>query len=146
MYVVYQLVNGNGKVEYVGHTKNPKTRLYNHVDKNGKFAGRTDLRLEVIKSGFKKKSQAFDYECKLQKELGWETDLEKSSRYLREAQKMFTEEKSMPVAAYKITGEFLGIFPSMQETARRFDLNYLLVYRVANNLQKSTKGYIFKKV
>ena len=146
MYVVYQLVNGNGKVEYVGHTKNPKTRLNNHTCVNGKFACRTDLRLEVIKSGFKKKSQAFDYECKLQKELGWETDLEKSSRYLREAQKMFTEEKCMPVAAYKITGEFLGIFPTILETARSFDLHTNLVWKVINNKQKSTKGYIFKKV
>jgi predicted GIY-YIG superfamily endonuclease len=146
MYVVYQLVNGNGKIEYIGHTKNPHSRLHNHVDKNGRFAGRKDLRLEVIKSGFKKKSRAFDYECKLQKKFGWESDKEKSSRLCKSIQKMGTECRKISVAAYKTTGEFLGIFPTILETARSFDLHTNLVWKVLNNKQKSTKGYIFKKV
>lgn len=146
MYVVYQLVNGNGKVEYVGHTKNPKTRLNNHTCVNGKFAGRTDLRLEVIKSGFRKKSRAFEYECKLQKELGWETDKEKFVRLCKAIQQMGTDCRKVSIAAYKTTGEFLGIFPTILETARSFDLHTNLVWKVINNKQKSTKGYIFKKV
>jgi len=146
MYVVYQLINAKGEIEYVGHTKNPNTKLLNHVDKNGKFAGRTDLSLEIIKSGFRKKNRAFQYECKIQKELGFETDKQKFSRNMKEVQKKTTEQKSIKVAAYKITGEFLGIFPSIMETARYFDLHRNLVWLVVNTKQKSTKGYIFKKV
>ena len=146
MYVVYQLVNGNGKVEYVGHTKNPKTRLNNHTCVNGKFAGRTDLRLEVIKSGFRKKSRAFEYECKLQKELGWETDKEKSSRLCKAIQQMGTDCRKVSIAAYKTTGEFLGIFPSILSAANHFNIYTSLIDNVINNRQKSTFGLIFKKV
>ena len=69
MHVVYQLVNEKGEIEYVGNTKNPNTRLSNHTCINGTFAARKDLSLEIIKSGFRKEKTAFDYQCKIQKEL-----------------------------------------------------------------------------
>ena len=146
MYVVYQLVNGKGEIEYVGNTKNPNTRLYNHTCKNGTFAGRKDLRLEIVKSGFRKEKTAFNYQCKLQKELGFETDMEKYIRLGKSIQKIGTDCRKVKIAAYKTTGEFLGIFATIKDAANNFNLHTNLVWLVTNNKQKSTKGYIFKSL
>ena len=146
MHVVYQLVNSKGEVEYVGNTKNPNTRLYNHTCINGTFAGRKDLSLEIIKSGFRKEKTAFNYQCKIQKELGFETDMEKFIRLGKSIQQKGTDCIKVKIAAYKITGEFLGIFSTIKEAANNFNLHTNLVWLVANNRQKSTKGYIFKSL
>ena len=144
MYVVYKLVNQENQIEYIGHTKNPKTRLRNHTCINGKFAGRTDITLEIIKSGFRKKNRAFEYECKIQNELGWESDKEKYSKNMKEVQKTTTEEKSIETVAYKTTGELVGIFPSIIEAGRKLGINNSLIHNVITGKQKSTKGYVFK--
>ena len=144
MHVVYQLVNEKGKIEYVGNTKNPNTRLSNHTCINGTFAGRKDLSLEIIKSGFSKEKTAFDYQCKIQKELGFETDMEKYIKLGKSIQKMGTDCRKVKIAAYKITGEFLGIFPTIKDAANNFNLHTNLVWLVVNNKQKSTKGFVFK--
>ena len=146
MYIVYQLVNSKNEIEYIGHTKNPDTRLYNHICKNGTFAGRKDLILDVIKSGFRKRERAIDYECKLQKELGFETDREKSSRNMKKIQKKTTEQKRIPIIAYDLLGNEIGKFSSITEAANNFNLHINLVWLVANNKQKSTKGFVFKSL
>lgn len=144
MYVVYQLVNKNGKIEYIGHTKNPHSRLHNHIDKNGRFAGRTDLSLEIVKSGFRKKNRAFEYECKIQKQLGFETDREKWSRNMKEVQKKTTEQKRMPIAQYDLNGNFIKKYPSILSAEK--ELKITTVWNVVNGVQKSTKGFIFKSL
>jgi predicted GIY-YIG superfamily endonuclease len=144
MYVVYQLVNEKGKIEYVGNTKNPNTRLSNHTCINGTFAGRKDLSLEIIKSGFRKEKTAFNYQCKIQKELGFETDREKWSRNMKEVQKKTTEQQKIPIIAYDLLGNEIGRFSSITETANNFNLHTNLVWLVVNNKQKSTKGFVFK--
>lgn len=146
MYVVYQLVNSKNEIEYIGHTKNPDTRLRNHTCVNGKFVGRTDLILQIVKSGFRKRYRAFEYECKLQKKLGFQSDREKYIRLGKSIQKMGTDCRKVKIAAYKTTGEFLGIFPTIKDAANNFNLHTNLVWLVANNKQKSTKGYIFKSL
>ena len=145
-FVVYKLVNRKGEIEYIGHTRNPKTRLRNHICKNGKFAGRNDLTFEIIKSGFRKKSRAFQHECKIQKELGFESDKQKSKRLGKVVCKIGSEFRKVPVAAYKITGEFLGVFNSIKEAANNFDIYASLIQNVLKGKQKQTFGYTFKKV
>jgi predicted GIY-YIG superfamily endonuclease len=144
MYVVYQLVNEKGKIEYVGHTSNMIKRFRVHRCKNGKFHNRKDISYEIVKSGFNTKLEALDYECKLQKELGFETDREIAKRLCKSIQKKGTECRKIKIAAYKITGEFLGIFPTIKDAANNFNLHTNLVWLVANNKQKSTKGFVFK--
>ena len=142
MYVVYQLVNEKGEIEYVGNTKNPNTRLSNHICKNGTFAGRKDLTLEVIKSGFRKEKTAFNYQCKIQKELGFETDREKWSRNMKEVQKKTTEQKRIPIAQYDLNGNFIKKYPSILSAEK--ELKIRTVWNVVNGHQKSTKGFVFK--
>jgi predicted GIY-YIG superfamily endonuclease len=55
-HYVYKIVNSNNEIEYIGETKNPDTRLRNHTCKNGNFANRKYLSLEIIKECKGKKS------------------------------------------------------------------------------------------
>jgi predicted GIY-YIG superfamily endonuclease len=144
MYVVYQLVNEKGKIEYVGNTKNPNTRLSNHTCINGTFAGRKDLSLEIIKSGFRKEKTAFNYQCKIQKELGFETDREKWSRNMKEVQKKTTEQKRISIIGYDLLGNEIGIFTSAYEASKKLNIYPSLIWNVVNGHQKSTKGFVFK--
>lgn len=55
LYYVYQLVNDNEVVEYVGVTKNPTSRWKDHTRKrpspktrNGKFWDRKDIHMDII--------------------------------------------------------------------------------------------------
>ncbi len=143
MYVVYKLVNSKNEIEYIGNTKNPNTRLYNHTCKNGTFSGRKDLRLEIVKSGFRKEKTAFNYQCKLQKELGFETDREKWSRNMKEVQKKTTEQKRIPIIGYDLLGNEIGRFTSAYDAGRKLDINPSLIWNVLNGHQKSTKNLIF---
>lgn len=143
MYVVYQLVNKKGEIEYVGHTSNIKKRMYNHFDKTGRFNNRKDISYEIVKE-YKTKNGALKFECKLQKQLGFETDIEKSSRNMKEVQKKTTEQQKIPIIAYDLLGNEIGRFSSITETANNFNLHTNLVWLVVNNKQKSTKGFVFK--
>ena len=69
---VYQLVNENNIVEYVGESFNPHSRFKQHTKKKfrpkkgcGKFYGRTDLSLQIL-AEFENHKEAFDYQCQLQ--------------------------------------------------------------------------------
>ncbi len=146
MFVVYKLVNTKNEIEYIGHTKNPNTRLRNHVCKNGTFAGRKDLTLEVIKSGFRKRERAMDYECKLQKQLGFETDREKWSRLMKKVQKKTTEQKSISIIGYDLSGNEIGRFNSAYDAGRKLDIYPSLIWNVVNGHQKSTKNFVFKSL
>ncbi len=146
MYVVYQLVNSKNEIEYIGHTKNPDTRLRNHTCVNGKFVGRTDLILQIVKSGFRKRYRAFEYECKLQKKLGFQSDREKYIRYMKQVQKRTTEQKSIPIIGYDLSGNEKGIFNSAYDASRKLGIYPSLIWNVVNGHQKSTKGYVFKSL
>ena len=76
-FYVYELINLMGTIEYVGETYNPEQRYKNHIiDRNGKFKGRTDLIMNIV-AEFPTKAEAYAYQCKLQNEYGWESDLDK---------------------------------------------------------------------
>ena len=142
-HYVYKIVNSNNEIEYIGETKNPNTRLRNHTCKNGNFANRKDLSLEIIKECKGKKS-AFNYQCKLQKKFGFETDREKSSKNMKEIQKKTTEQKRIPILCYDLNGNLIGEYSSILSASKLLNINFYLIQRVINNIQKSTKGFVFK--
>lgn len=79
MKYVYELVNLMGTVEYVGETKNPELRFKQHTKWKplkpglGKFYGRTDIIMNVVKE-FNNRKEAYDYQCKLQEEYNLLSD------------------------------------------------------------------------
>lgn len=146
MYVVYQLVNSKNEIEYVGHTSNMIKRFRVHKCKNGKFHNRKDISYEIVKSGFNTKHQALDYECKLQKKLGFETDRERSSSFCKSIQQKGADTKKIPIIAYDLLGNEIGRFSSILEAANNFNLHLNLVWLVVNGHQKSTKGFVFKSL
>jgi predicted GIY-YIG superfamily endonuclease len=83
-YSVYELINLMGTIEYVGKTCNPRQRWNAHKCNsndgfNGKFYGRSDISMYIVKS-FDNKKDALDYEEKLQKEWGFTSDREKRKK------------------------------------------------------------------
>jgi len=85
-WYVYELYNLVGTVEWVGESVNPKSRLYSHTKRknyptngNGKFYGRTDISMNIV-AQFDNRIDAWDYQCKLQKEYGLNTDRETNSK------------------------------------------------------------------
>jgi predicted GIY-YIG superfamily endonuclease len=141
MFVVYKLVNSKNEIEYIGHTSNMIKRFRVHKCKNGKFHNRKDISYEIIKSGFRKKERAIDFECKLQKKLGFETDREKISRNMKEVQKITTEQKRIPIAQYDLNGNFIKKYPSI--LAAEKELKIRTIWNVVNGHQKSTKNFVF---
>jgi len=83
---VYELVNSNGIVEYVGETINPEQRLYQHTKKTpapgrGKFYKRTDITMKII-SKYNSKLEAYREQLQLQKYHNLSTDAENISKSL----------------------------------------------------------------
>ena len=71
-YYVYTLMNQYGAVEYVGQTYNTDKRMQAHTKFNdGKFYGRTDLTLELVKE-FDNRRDAMKYEGELKLALNME--------------------------------------------------------------------------
>lgn len=69
---VYQLVNEENIVEYIGEAFDPQRRFREHKHNRtkaksgmGKFCGRNDLKLEVL-AEFDNAKDSFDYQCELQ--------------------------------------------------------------------------------
>lgn len=71
-YYVYELVNQEGKVEYIGETKRLKGRFKQHHSTQGKFNGRTDLKIKVIKEfNTRKEAREFEGEHKIKNGFEW---------------------------------------------------------------------------
>ena len=72
MKYVYELINDKGIVEYIGESSNPTRRFYEHTGRKfrpkrgmGKFYGRTDLSLNILKE-FDNHREAYEYQLDLQ--------------------------------------------------------------------------------
>ena len=80
MYYIYLIKERKtDKVVYVGETKSPWTRWTQHITKQGKY-NRLQYYMDVLDEFiFLNKKDAFNYQCKLQTEYGFETDYNKSS-------------------------------------------------------------------
>jgi len=76
VYYVYELRTTDNKVEYIGCSKRPKQRFRQHVFQKptgpgiGKFLGRTDLHLEIIKEFYNRK-EAGQFEGFLKRQNGF---------------------------------------------------------------------------
>jgi len=103
---VYELVNSNGIVEYVGESMNLKGRLKKHKSKAGKFNGRTDIEINIVKT-FDIRRDAWDYQCILQKQYGFKTDSEilselKKGKVGTNKGKTFSDEHKKNISEAKI--------------------------------------------
>lgn len=167
-YYVYKIVDKkSGNIEYIGETCNLNLRFNCHVTNSkfsgsGRFAGRrNEIEMKVIKT-FSDKKEAFDYQCKLQKELGFKTDLEKTQSAIRAADgtlhihsaeakaksaKYKREIFGIPVIAYcKKTGKLIGEYETINDAAAELNADAGNVNRCVNGIRyKSVNGYIFKK-
>ena len=77
MKYVYELRHNN-KVVWVGESKRPKGRLWQHTSKNGKFTG-LDIDMSIV-AEFETREEAYRHQCELQEEYGLVTDREKVRR------------------------------------------------------------------
>ena len=75
-HFVYELINSLGTIEYVGESCDTTRRFKEHIGKYGQFAGRQDLIINIV-AEFNSKKESYAYQCKLQNEYGWESDLDK---------------------------------------------------------------------
>jgi len=82
MRYVYALVNSIGQVEYIGETKDPKWRHYDHTKrKTHAFYGRDDLQL-IILSEHETRQDSFAAQCWWQEHYGLPTDRQKVEKSL----------------------------------------------------------------
>jgi len=94
MYYVYIIEDSTGTPLYVGESKSPKWRFYDHTQRPprngaGTFYGRTDLRYKVVAT-YRDKKDAYAAQCYWQMLLGMETDKDKLAKAAakgRESQK-----------------------------------------------------------
>jgi predicted GIY-YIG superfamily endonuclease len=143
---VYTIVNNNGKVEYVGQTTNPKKRLYEHQLISGKFYNREDIKMIIIKECNNRKD-ALNYEEKLQKKCGFETDRSKRIAAIKGVHGglIIAEIYSKPVLVYDYkTNKFIGEFTSQRQASIKLNLNKGNITSALNGKYKQTGGYIFK--
>lgn len=160
-HYVYVLMNEYGIVEYVGQTNNTNTRMRNHMGKqtytntgivhNGKFNGRTDLTIEVVKE-FDKRKDALNYEGELKMQLGFEWT-EKTGR--SKAGKITSDNgflalqrelQKQKISAYcKYTQNHMGTYSSQSECAKELGLQQGMISECLLGKRKSTKGYTFKR-
>ena len=89
-WYVYELINTMGTVEYVGESTNPEQRFNTHTKRKsvlkkdgkpngfGKFYKRIDIFMNIVKE-FDNKTDAWFFQCKLQKEWGLKSDSETNS-------------------------------------------------------------------
>ena len=84
---VYELVDKNEKVIYVGQTTNPDVRYVKHTrNKRGKFYHDDEVRMVVVAT-FDCRKFALAFEEKLQSFHGLETDREKYSKAMENARR-----------------------------------------------------------
>jgi predicted GIY-YIG superfamily endonuclease len=129
-YYVYEIVNSIGTVEYIGETNNCKLRWNNHKCINGKFNGRNDIILKVV-SIFYNRKDALELQYKLQKQYGFETDLDKCKKNsLSGGFKKKIGKRPVNAYDYK-TKMFICYFPSTRNAEKVLNIS---------NIDKNLKG------
>ncbi len=145
-YYVYELVNELGEIEYIGCSFRPKERMKDHLKKpsksnvgNGKFYGREDLKMNIVKSFIDKcEARLFEGSHKVDNGFEWTELIPGKNNGKRNG----IQHCSKPINVYsQKTNKFIGYYYSKSEACRKLNLNGGQVYRVLNNIVKSTKGY-----
>jgi predicted GIY-YIG superfamily endonuclease len=147
---VYTIVNTKGGVEYVGETTMPKKRFYNHKSKlrsagSGRFGNREDVFMNIV-AEFNNRKDAFDYQCNLQKQYGFETDVEKRLKVHKiggyNGGQVTAQRYSKAVLVYEYnSNKFIGEFESQRKASIKLNLNNGNVTSVLNGKYKQTGGY-----
>jgi predicted GIY-YIG superfamily endonuclease len=141
-HFVYELVNLLGTIEYVGETYDIEQRYLNHISKSGKFFGRHDINIYKV-AEFNTKSEAFNYQCVLQKHYGFETDFEKNLRggpAGRDAHK-----KSILCFDF-ISNKFIKQYDAITDAAQELNMHSAQICRVLKGERNKCHGYRFEYV
>ena len=159
-HCVYELINSLGTVEYVGCTHQPKVRFIDHTKKkpdnnHGKFYGRQDLTMHIVKQfSIRKEAHLYEGELKLSHGMEWteKTTGVKCGKTGLGAKAM-KEKYSQPITAWDyITGEFIGKWDSMIETAnvltelKGFKIRQGNISNVLSGKRNHTAGITFKRI
>ena len=143
-HYVYKIVNSNNEIEYIGETSNIIKRFRVHTCKNGKFHNRKDISVEIINECNDRKT-ALNLQYKIQTELGFKTDRDKSSENMKKVQKQTTNQKRIPIVCYDLNGNFIGEYSSILSAGKSLNIHFSLIWNVIKGVQKSTKNLIFIK-
>lgn len=140
-WYVYEIVNLMGTVEYVGETTMPKQRMANHKSSHkgngtGRFSNRSDVFMNIVKE-FDTKSDAFEFQCKLQNEYGFINDRNKHACNT-------SYRPPNIILQFDLNGNFIKEFPSLCNAARELSIPKQLIRAVIVGNQKKTHGYTFK--
>ena len=147
-YYVYKIVDENNKTLYIGETFDIENRLKTHKGVQGKFHNRNDIKLIIIKT-FQYKKEAFDYQLQLQKENGFETDLEKLINSAHKGYEVRMErynktglfKRAVKCYDYK-TKQLVAEFDSTRKAGKV--LNVKNIDKVLNGTYKHVGGYYFQ--
>jgi predicted GIY-YIG superfamily endonuclease len=142
-YYVYEIVNLMGTIEYVGETATPKRRWHDHHKPSGRFGNRSDVFMSIV-CEFDNRKEAFNYQCELQEQYGFETDFNKLKRKQRLTGKMLADLKSTPIIAFDKNTNYINEFVSLQSAARELNLHASNICKVLKQKIKSTGGYTFE--
>lgn len=131
IWKVYEIINANGIVEYVGETVNIPNRWEQHICISGKFFNRKDVSLRIVNM-FDNKIDAFNYQCELQKKYGLSID--KSS---------FT---NIGIYCYDYdTMKFMYEFNSITDATDFLNIKHKSsITHVLKGRSKQCKGYYFE--
>jgi len=138
---VYTIVNTQNEIEYIGCTSNPKRRWYNHTywfqgPGIGKFYGRTDVRMEVVKE-FDNRREGWDYEAELKLQHGFELTEEIATNMGKVSVKVVCAN----------TGKELGIYRSIMEASRKLNVGFRSISANIKGRSKVVEGkYIFQNL
>jgi hypothetical protein len=141
-HFVYEIINLLGTIEYVGETANPENRMLGHKGLNGKFYGRNDITMSIV-AEFHNRKEAFNYQCELQKQYGFETDFEKNLRggpAGRDAHK-----KSILCFDF-ITNKFIKQYDAITDAAQELNMHSAQICRVLKGERNKCHGYRFEYV
>lgn len=172
-YYVYELVNQQGEIEYIGKTCNPHERLIEHRKSRSKFTARHDLQMKLVKE-FNSNKQALKFEGKhkiangfewterirsikggikggaIAKQTGQIYELAKENienGTLELARQSSRESCRKEVLAYEYkTNKFIGKFDSMVDASKKLNVGTGHICNVCKGNLKQIKGYTFKYV
>ena len=69
-YCVYEIINSEEKIEYIGQTENPQSRIKAH--RKGLFKNRPDIKMRIVQSfETRKEALAFEGSHKIANGFGW---------------------------------------------------------------------------
>jgi len=143
-WYVYELVNLMGTIEYVGETMNPKRRFCDHKCLSGKFANRNDIFMNVV-CEFNNRRDAWDYQCELQSEYGFESEHEMRIKYSKLGSSKGGDVVKRPISCYiNSTKEFISDFNSLTDAANELKISVGNIGNVLSGRYKQTNGYYFK--